>query len=344
MFLKLFVVLLFIIPSAILAQEFKYNPEKIFTVVFYNVENLFDIKNDPVFADEDFMPEGKYNWTADRYNKKLKNISKVLGSINTNELPEIIGLCEVENRAVLEDLIKQPDLASGNYEIIHENSKDVNGKDVALLFRKDEFKYLSHKAIPANFAINNSLKTRDILYVKGIASNTDTLHFFINHWPSRTGGIQETEANRIFCSMLLRHHVDSILRKIPKSKVIIMGDFNDEPTNKSLHSILQASNKRRNISYLDLYNLMFDTHNILNNGTFYYQGFMLMLDNIIVSQALLLDKKGYKTAYNSGQVFSAEWILTKDTEKGKLKPKSTFGNEYQDGFSDHLPVFVILKK
>ena len=194
--------------------------------------------------------------------KKLKDLSTVFHSINSRELPEIIGLCEVENKKVLEDLITTGKLKKGNYGIVHEDSEDKRGIDVALLYRKDEFQYQNHKSISVHFRFDTTSRVRNILYVKGKTGKNEIFHFFVNHWKSRSEGQQATEPKRIYTAVTLRKVVDSIFNFEPEAKIFIMGDFNDEPTNMSLHSILQATNKQKNANPRELYNLMYSKHNI----------------------------------------------------------------------------------
>lgn len=340
---------IFIISCKIFAQDNEYKATNNFTVVFYNVENLFDTIDDPYNKkDNDFLPYGTKNWTKKRYQKKLYDISKVLCSINKNELPEIIGLCEVENKTVLKELIKQPNLEQGKYEIIHEDSPDYRGIDVALLYRKDEFQYLLHKTFPVIYSSDKYSTARDILYVKGIASNTDTLHIFINHWKARLGGPEKTESKRIFAAKILREKVDSLFILNPYSNIIIIGDFNDNPTNKSLNITLNATNKRENTTKNELYSLLYDKYSLNNEGTFAYKGKWDMLDDIIVSQNLLKDKKGYRISYEDGQIFKPQWLLHKNKTTGALSPNKTYLSSksyiYFGGYSDHLPVYVILNR
>jgi len=172
------------------------------TIMFYNVENLFDTIDDPLITDEEFTPEGKKQWTIERYQKKLNDIATVISSVNENNFPVIAGLCEIENRTILEDLIKTDALKSINYKIVHEDSPDSRGIDVGLIYNSDKFTYLSHKSIPIN--TGTKYKVRDILYTKGILYEEDTIHLFVNHWKSRSGGQAETEPQRIICAETLR--------------------------------------------------------------------------------------------------------------------------------------------
>lgn len=329
---------------AIFSQETAYDPQKNFTVVFYNVENLFDTINSPGINDQEFTPAGSYQWTGKRYHKKIQDIARVLSTVNPYELPEIIGLCEVENREVLTDLVRSEKIKSGNYQIVHETGPDARGIDVALLYREDAFSYLSHRTIPIYFPFDPDSRTRDILYVKGLAADTDTLHLFVNHWSSRVGGEAQTEPKRVFAAMRLRNAIDSIFFINPVAKIIVMGDFNDEPTNASVFSFLNANNKRKNASYNELYNLMYDIHNIENEGTYYFRGNWNMLDHLIVSRALLERDNGFYCDFGSGMIFSAPWML-EEINNGDQQPLRTHSRGvYKGGPSDHLPVYMILKR
>ena len=321
------------------------SPGKMFTVAFYNVENLFDTKDDPDTDDDEFTPEGSKKWDSEKYLKKLKDLSTVFHSINSRELPEIIGLCEVENKKVLEDLVTTGKLNKGNYGIVHEDSKDKRGIDVALLYRKEEFQYLTHRSIPVHFKYDTTSRLRNILYVKGKTGNKETFHLLVNHWKSRSEGQQVTEPKRIYAAVALRKVVDSIFNFEPEAKIIIMGDFNDEPTNMSLHSILQANNKQKNANPRELYNLMYNNHNLNNIGSYSYKGNWNMLDQIIVSQKVINDKKNYHCDYLSGNIYQDEWMMYDNPKVGMLTPNKTYGGDmYFGGVSDHLPVFVVLEK
>ena len=323
----------------------RIHPDKMFTVVFYNTENLFDTENDPNTEDDEFTPEGNKKWDSEKYLKKLKDLSTVFHSINSRELPEIIGLCEVENKKVLEDLITTGKLKKGNYGIVHEDSEDKRGIDVALLYRKDEFQYQNHKSISVHFRFDTASRVRNILYVKGKTGKNEIFHFFVNHWKSRSEGQQATEPKRIYTAVTLRKVVDSILNFEPEAKIFIMGDFNDEPTNMSLHSILQATNKQKNANPRELYNLMYSKHNINNIGTYSYKGNWNMLDQIIVSQKVISDKDNYHCNFTSGTIYQDKWMMYDNPKVGNLTPNKTYGGDmYFGGVSDHLPVFVVLEK
>jgi len=327
-----------------LSQNSYYNKENSFTIVFYNVENLFDTINNPNKIDEQFLPDSVKKWNTGRYKKKINDLGRVISSININELPELIGLCEVENKTVLKDLVNGRFLSKGNYAFVHEESPDVRGIDVALLYRKDEFIYLNHKIYRIYYDFEPKTTTRDILYVKGKLKNNEKLHVFINHWSSRRGGQKESEPKRLHTAKILRSKIDSVLKDNKKAKIVIIGDFNDEPENKSLYEVLNAKNNFYSNDFKELYNLMFDK-SINGHGTYNYRGNWNMLDNIIISQSLLKSKKAYIVPSDGGQIFKKRWMLYDNVKTGQLTPSKTYGGpNYYGGISDHFPVYVILRK
>ncbi|MFC2152475.1 endonuclease [Bacteroidota bacterium] len=314
-----------------------------YKVLFYNVENLFDTANDSLINDEEFLPEGDRFWNNHKYYSKLNNIYKVIVAIGEWDPPAIIGLCEIENRKVLNDLVNNTPLVKFEYQIIHTESPDRRGIDVGFLYRDDLFKPIYNEAISINFPNNPESKTRDILYVKGIANNADTLDIFINHWPSRWGGQLESEDRRLFVASVLRLKIDSILEINPKSNIIITGDFNDYPDNKSIYEVLNASQEYENIINSELYNLSSFLYQTKNIGTHKYQGEWRVLDQFIVSGNLLDNKNKAYTSYNDIHIFNAEFLLEPDEGYFGYKPKRTFiGFKYNGGFSDHLPTYLIL--
>jgi len=334
--------LLLLVATTICLTSFSKGKKEV-TIVFYNVENLFDTINHPDKRDDDFTPLGKLNWDTKKYNDKVSKLSYVLSSINKKALPGIIGLCEIENREVIEDLIDQERLKKGKYRIAHSESPDKRGIDCALIYRKDEFKYLKHETINIEFPWDKGYKTRDILYVQGLVGKKDTLNIFVNHWPSRRGGQEKSEPDRIFVAQQLRKAVDRIQAKNPFAKIIIMGDFNDEPTNKAVTDILKADNNKNTTNPMGLYNLMYDIK-INGEGSYSYRGDWNMLDNLIVSNSLLNESKGFNTQHNAGRIFRNKHICYKN-KKGVYTPSRTYGGpKYYGGFSDHFPVYFKIKK
>lgn len=310
------------------------------TVIFYNVENLFDTLDSPDTDDAEFTPGSEKNWNREKYNKKIQDISRVLSSVNTRELPEIIGLAEIENLEVLTDLINTEDLRRGDYKIIHRDSPDDRGVDVALLYRKNELKKVNHDFLRVSFPFDTTLHTRDILHVEGTSRDGEKIHFFVNHWSSRYGGTLESEPKRLECALVLRKKLDSILNEEKDPRFVIMGDFNDEPTNKSLMKVLLACDKRKNIYPGDLYNLYYDRHNLRNVGTYNYRGTWNMLDQVIVSYNMLNHKDFYSCDYEDAQIVSEEWMIYKNSNGVKVPNRTYGGPNYYGGISDHFPVFV----
>lgn len=308
-----------------------------FTAVFYNTENLFDTIDDPAISDEEFLPSASIPWNTERFNVKIGHISKVLASVNEQSLPDMIGLAEIENQSVLENLVTSESLISGGYKIVHFNSPDERGIDVALLYKGKTFKLLT--AIPVKVTLTSAKndRTRDILYVKGIAMKKTTLHIFINHWPSRRGGQNESEAFRMEAAKVLRHKVDSVLLTNPSANILIMGDFNDNPMDKSLSETLATFSPEQTPSQSKLYNLLYPRFRN-GEGSLYYKSWD-MFDQLIVSGNLLVGNKGLKCKPEDAAVFKPDWILYKN-KAGLMLPNRTASREYHGGYSDHLPVFV----
>jgi len=318
---------------------FAQNPKiKEFKIVFYNVENLYDTIDDPHTNDNEYLPTSKVAWTTERMYHKIHNIGKVLFSIDSINLPAVIGLTEVENKKILEDLVSRTRLRDGHYQVILEEGADPRGIDVGLLFRPEIVRYICHKAIPSSKSFNS----RFILYVKFIDSNKDTLHIFVNHWKSREGGAAETEVKRIENADVLKHSVDSLLRQNPGTNIIIMGDFNDEPGNTSIAITLGAKQPDRKPSPTSLYDLLWDPF-INGAGTLFYKDWDVF-DQFIVSGNLLLKKRGKRGVILPPYafIFKKDWMLYKN-KKGELIPnRSSSSKEYFGGYSDHLPVYTIL--
>lgn len=308
-----------------------------FSVAFYNVENLFDTIDDANINDESYLPDSKLAWNSERYNHKLDNLSKVMKSIDTIGFPALFGLCEVENIDVIEDLINHVNLRKAEYSIIHKNSPDARGIDVALLYKPDIFKPITTKFIVPEFPVEANIKTRDILYSKGVINKNDTLHIFINHWVSRWGGQKKTEPFRINIANTIKRLTDSILDQQPLANIIIAGDLNDNPSDTSILKVLKAlefSNKPVNKA---LYNLSLRE---FQNGTgsLYYRSWD-MFDQIIVSTSMVTGRNGLKISSPDQIVFKKEWMLYQPKE-GPARPSRTSSGRYFGGYSDHLPIMI----
>ena len=311
--------------------------------MFYNVENLFDTFDDSLKNDEDFLPESNHFWNNHKYYTKLNHIYKVITAVGGWNPPAIIGLCEIENRKVIDDLINNTPLVKHEYQVIHKESPDRRGIDVGFLYRQDLFKPISNSFIPINFPNNPENKTRDILYVKGITNKLDTLHIFINHWPSRWGGQLESEDRRLFVASVLRSKVDSIFNQNTNSNIIITGDFNDYPNNKSIIKVLSANQNFDVIKPNSLYNLSAYLYKTKNIGTHKYQGEWDVLDQFIVSGNLLNSENNMYTSKTDVHILNKDFLLEPDDSYYGFKPNRTYiGYKYNGGFSDHLPTYLIL--
>ncbi len=309
-------------------------------IVFYNVENLFDCEDDPKVNDNEFLPRSMRRWTITKYHEKLNRTAKVILNAGDGVAPVIVGLCEVENQNVLEDLVKNPALAKFNYGIIHLESPDPRGIDVALLYRPDFFKPFYYKAIPLKSS-DPGFRTRDILQVSGVLDCQDTLTVFVNHWPSRYGGPMETKALRVLAAQTLKKACVQILGDHARAKIVCMGDFNDEPNDESLSETLNAKAPAKANSPTDLVNLSaawgklpLQTHKNLGQWETF--------DQFIVSDNLIKSTEGYKA--DSAFIFHAAFLLEPDTQYTGQKPFRTWsGFKYLGGFSDHLPIVLKLK-
>ncbi len=317
-------------------------------IMFYNVENLFDTFDDPEKNDEEFLPQGRKKWTFDRYQKKLNNISKVITAVGQWKLPELIGLCEIENLNVLEDLVNNTALAEAGYGIIHKESPDKRGIDVAVLYKKNKVKPLNYHAIPVRFDDKNARPTREILYFKCLVAKTDTIHFFVNHWPSRWGGREKSEPKRLTAAKSLKHVTDSLFKINPNAKLIITGDFNDDPVDKSLVDILLAK-EPENPEINNLYNLSLHHYNPAKRGSLKYKGNWNVFDQFIVSGSLLSKSTGFYTLPSDSHIFYGvdgnDFLLEKDDRYQGQQPNRTYhGPNFHDGYSDHLPIYLDLRK
>lgn len=299
-----------------------------FRVAFYNVENLFDTIDDAGVHDEEFLPNSQKSWSSWRYQAKVANMAKVIRAVGGWQPPDIIGLVEVENRGVMIDVTQHPVLRNANYGIVHFDSDDARGIDVGLCYRTENIEVLQAQALKINTL---SMLTRDILYAALLLNKKDTLHIFVNHWPSRRGGKEASEHKRVWAAQNLKHKTDSILQASPNAAILAMGDFNDTPNDSSLHVLSEAPNFALN-------NLMTDLPQ--TEGSHKYHGVWDYLDQILVSDALM--GGGYLSlAKPTATVFRASFLLEVDDRYSDFFPKRTWkGDYFINGFSDHLPVYV----
>ncbi len=316
--------------SFIASSEISY-----YTIGFYNLENLFDTKDDPNTMDDDFTEDSEKNWNEDRYQKKIKKLGKVISNIGVSEIshpPVIIGVAEVENNTVLIDLVASKYLKNKNYNFIHFDSPDERGIDTALLYREDYFTVLHQEAFPLYIKGNYGERdyTRDVLYVKGELEGT-IIHILVNHWPSRKSNTKENEYKRIAAASNNRDIIDRIVLEDPEAKIIIMGDFNDNPSSESIQKLKNT----------DFYNPM---ELLLTNeaGTLNYRGEWNLFDQILISNNFL---KSYDNPlqFVESKIYNPR-SLQEYAGKYKGNPFRTYvGEKYLGGYSDHFPVYEIFK-
>ncbi|MUP45257.1 endonuclease/exonuclease/phosphatase family protein [Gramella sp. BOM4] len=341
---QLFILLFLLITLKVHSQQDR-NFE-IQTIAFYNVENLFDTEDNPDIFDDDRSSTGKDKWDERKYRDKIENISKVLSEIGTDQAgqpPAVIGLCEIENLGVLEDLVSHPNLNNFNYGIIHFDSPDERGIDVALLYRKKVFRPLEYH--PRKLLIYESDKaakrdyTRDQLVVTGLLNNEE-ISFIVNHWPSRGGGEARSAYKREKAAMLNLRIVDSIKRIDPDARIISMGDFNDDPTSRSFKKILKTQSKNDELEETYLFNPM---ENMLKNGqgSLAYRDTWNLFDQVFMTSNLISNQgQGWKF-YKAG-IFNKPYLVTQ-TGTFKGYPQRTYGySGYEGGYSDHFPVYIYL--
>lgn len=356
-----FYLIAFLFVSFVQAQSKKYI---IHTVVFYNFENLFDTVDDPATQDDEWTPNGAQHWTKEKYEQKLKNLSRVLSEIGTPEnpnAPTLIGGSEIENRGVLEDLIKEPKLQNFDYGIIHFDSPDKRGIDVALLYQKKYFKPTSYSNIPLylykNKGIvkeenkevtddeieiktenNNRIFTRDQLLITGFLEGEE-IHIIVNHWPSRSGGEKKSSPFREAAGNLNRRIIDSLQHINPNAKVITMGDLNDDPFNRSVKVALGAKAKKSEVPEFGVFN-PFEEMAKKGMGTIAFRDSWDIFDQIIVTESLIQPDFSTFKFWKAG-IFNRPFLIQ---TSGQYKGYPLRHSLTEVGFSDHFPVYIYLIK
>ncbi len=320
-------------------------------VMFYNFENLFDTIRDPEIFDEEFTPQGGKKWNSVKYKKKISNLEKVLfdiASIDRN-YPVVIGVSEIENRNVLEDVIAQPKLRPANYHIVHYDSPDRRGVDVAFYYRPDVFKLEGSATLPYHLKSKPDFRTRDVVTMWGKIDG-EPFYFMVAHWPSRLGGKGQSSGMREHAAAIMRRAADSVRRANPAVKVVMMGDFNDDATDRSVAEVLGGKGDIKKLSEGDYFNPFVE---MLNDGigTLAYRDAWNLFDNIVISENLatgstgkLKIRKSSPKAHYYGSIFKQPYMINKE---GQFKgyPKRTYvGNNFQGGFSDHFPVYIYIGK
>lgn len=313
------------------------------TVAFYNVENLFDITNDSLVNDDERTPAGKDKWTADRYAIKLRHISRVLAEIGKEEagrLPDLIGICEIENRGVLEDLLDQEALYNANYGIVHYNSPDLRGVDVALLYNKDHFIPIESQHIPLHLrdAQNRPKTTRDQLLVYGYLDG-EPMFISVNHWPSRSGGQVQSDPLRRQAAALQRRILDSVLRLDSSAPFISMGDYNDDPVDASIKFGIGTRKTTDSLPAYLCYNPMEKMYTS-GLGTLAYRDKWSLFDQILFNGNWF--HKGDGFTFWKARIFQPDYLKTQSGTFRGYPFRTYSGGRYLGGYSDHFPVYAYL--
>lgn len=330
--------------SGLFAQKSEY---KIAAIGFYNLENLFDTLDSPTTNDADFLPGGRLHWDSAKYWSKQANMAKVISLLATERTPDgvaLLGVSEVENRTVLEDLVKQPALKDRNYQIAHFDSPDERGIDVGLLYQPKYFTVTAAEALPVLLLEKDSSTrdfTRDVLHVTGLFDG-EPLHVLVNHWPSRSGGESASAWRRAEAAKVCRRVVDSLLNANAETKIVVMGDLNDDPNNKSLTQVMKAVRSAHKMTPDELYNPMYDIYQE-GNGTLAYRDAWNLFDQLIVSKGLVSKRAG-GWQFLKPVIFREPWMFQEDGAFRGYPMRTFVGDIFLNGYSDHLPVYFFALK
>jgi hypothetical protein len=335
-----FLATVFVCFAVIPASSQQQKKAKVATIAFYNLENLFDTINDPEKNDEEFLPTGANHWTSERYLKKIANISQVISQVGDDFIkggPTLLGISEIENRQVVEDLIKTPLLVNSGYGIVHYDSPDNRGVDVGLIYRKRDFKVINSVSARLNMPGQPNWKSRDQLVVTGLLDG-DTVSVIVNHWPSR-GNLPPYRAA---AARLTRILADSLYKVSRNAKMVIMGDLNDDPVDESVNIILGAEGNEQKVKPGMLFNPMWKMFRD-GIGSLAYRDSWNLFDQTIISEPLLHGKKGSWRWYKT-KVYNQPFLITHDGQYSGYPFRTFAGGAYAGGYSDHLPVYTVIVK
>ena len=329
------------------AQKQNY---KVAVVAFYNLENFYDTLNDPLTNDEEFTPQGERNYNGKIYWNKVGKLASVIAKIGTDDEknpcpdgPAFMGVAEIENDNVLNDLVHHPLIKDRNYQIVHYDSKDKRGVDVAFLYNPKYFKVLDSKALFVNLphGAKDAYFTRDVLWVKGLFDG-ELVHIYVNHWPSRLGGEERSAPARAAAAMVSKKHIDSIARVEGEQKVIVMGDLNDDPISPSLTKVLKCKASIGEMKSGAIFNPWVEMYK-QGYGTLAFQDAWGLFDQIVIGNKWI-DKKQDGFFFRKQFIFNREF-LTENTGKYKGYPMRTWdGLTYRGGYSDHYPTYLVMLK
>lgn len=335
---------LFTLVSYFAFTQDKSRQYKVTSIGFWNVENLYDTLNDPLKEDDEFTPEGANKWTGKRYKEKLERMSEVISKLGTEINPDglsVMGFAEIENAAVLKDLIQTQKLKSRNYQIVHYDSPDRRGVDVGFIYNPKYFTVSSSKNYAVNFEKEPDHKTRDILRVSGKLDG-ENFHFLICHWPSRRGGEKRSRPGRITAAKVAKAIIDSIQNADPNAKIMLMGDLNDDPINYSVKGILKTSSEKNTLSKGQLFNAFEEPYQ-QGIGSLAYNDVWNLFDQIIITPNLV-DGTDTLWQYKQIKIFN-DPMVKQDFGNFKGYPFRTYaGGNYQGGYSDHFSVYMTIIK
>lgn len=340
---KILFSLLFVLPAIIFAQKPTF---KVAIVGFYNLENLFDTVDNPIINDEEFLPNGAKRYNTAIYTDKLSKLATVLSQMGADVSPDgpaILGVAEIENDTVLTDLVNHPLIKKRGYKIVHFDSKDYRGVDVGMLYNP---KYFTVEAADKLFVqlpggSKDAYYTRDILWVKGKLDG-ETIHIYVNHWPSRRGGEERSAPARAAAALVAKNHIDSIAKADGNQKVVIMGDLNDDPVSPSITQVLKAKGKAKDVREGGLFNPWWEMYKN-GIGTLAYQDNWNLFDQIIISHSFL-NKEQQGFFFHKQFIFNKEFMM-ENTGRYRGYPMRTWdGNTYRGGYSDHFPTYLMLIK
>lgn len=338
-------VLAILLHAAYLCLPAQSHHYKVAIAAFYNCENFYDTLNDPHARDEEFLPGSDKHYNSSIYRDKLNHLATVMAQIGTDinaDGPALLGVSEIENDSVLNDLVQHPLLRKRNYQVVHYDSKDARGVDVALLYNPSYFTLQTSRALAVTVPAGSYYyHTRDILWVKGRLDGED-IELYINHWPSRRGGEEKSLPARKLAASICKKHMDSLAQTQPNSKIILMGDLNDDPVSSSITTVLQAKEKMQKVKEGELYNPWISLYK-KGIGTLAYQNAWSLFDQILLSYPWL-NKQQTGFFFYQAHVFSKPY-LTEQTGRYKGYPMRTWdGNNYRGGYSDHFPTYIVLLK
>jgi len=322
------------------------NNYKVGAVGFYNLENLFDLEDTPDVRDTEFTPNGGKGYTKEVYDEKLEHLTRVISELGTELSPDgvaVLGVCEIENRSVLEDLVSHPRIADRRYQIVHHDSPDKRGIDVGLIYNPTYYTVTGSKNHPVYLYNSEGERkfTRDVLHVAGDFDG-EPMHFLVNHWPSRSGGEKRSAPFRNEAAKVCKHIVDSLTNINPNVKVFIMGDLNDDPFSPSVKKTLNAKRYQKDVAPKGLYNPMYDMHK-KGMGTLAWRDTWSLFDQIIMTSGAL---KGNSDNYffHQANIYNPKYMVQKSGQYKGYPFRTYAGDSYQGGYSDHFPVFIYLLK